>query len=341
METALYAKEDCGLCHGRGIVKTGKRLGEEAICLCVLINKRKADADRVVATALPKLASRMRLDGYQTGGDPKNEQALVAARNFVDSYEEASRDGWVLGFHGPPGCGKTFLTVAIAVECVYRYLASPVIFNVSTELRRERERFRETEQTDSPIDRAINADLLVLDDLGAEYHRQGSQATEVSWVYEQLYTVLEGRIMECRPTLFSSNLAPGELASRMGNEAGRRVLSRISRAQVSSALEIVPVEGANTQSAEAAARLFAPRTPKCFELRNRLSGRRKRYDWEGLAGAVNGFRDAHGDDAVLDQLVAHRVERDGEPVREEVSLEEVFSGAGVGTAEGDLAHAAA
>src|ERR1039458_9157807 len=96
METGLYAKKDCRSCHGRGIVKTGELLGEEAICLCVFVNKRKADADRLVAFSLPKLASRMRLDNFQTGDDPKNEQALMAARNFVDSYDEASKDGWVL-----------------------------------------------------------------------------------------------------------------------------------------------------------------------------------------------------------------------------------------------------
>ena len=58
--------------------------------------------------------------------------------------------------------------------------------------------------------------------------------------------------MNCRPTLFSSNFyAAGDLARRMDNEAGKRVLFRIEHAQVCPALEVVEVPGANTQSEDA------------------------------------------------------------------------------------------
>ena len=45
---------------------------------------------------------------------------------LVDNYEQAAREGWVLGLWGPPGSGKTFLTVATAIECIYRYWLSPL-----------------------------------------------------------------------------------------------------------------------------------------------------------------------------------------------------------------------
>jgi DNA replication protein DnaC len=288
-------------------------------------------AERVI-NQLPERARAMTLLNYKTGDDPKNEQALTIAHNFVDNYEQAENEGWLLGFWGPPGVGKTHITLGIALDCVRRYNIRPVIFNVSSELRRERQsynasapRWSSTSSPSlSPIDRAINAQLLVLDDIGAEYHRQGGDTSSVSWVYEQLYTILEERIMNCRPTLFSSNLSPSDLVRKMDNEAGKRVLSRIERAQVAPALEIVEVDGANRQSEEAANKLFAPRSPKKFELYNRQSKSRRRYDEEALKSVLSAFVERHGQEA-LEQLRVTRIERNGEAVRERVQTSDFIT----------------
>jgi DNA replication protein DnaC len=335
METALYAKKDCRLCHGKGRVRTGEHIGEEVICPCVILGKRQADAERAIAQRLPERAKQMTLEGYDPGGDPKNEQALAIARNFVDNYEQAEREGWVLGFWGLPNSGKTHLTLGIAQECVRRYNAKAVIFNISAELRRERERFRapaprfqgagDVPAPPSPIDRAVAAGLLVLDDIGAEYHRQGAETDQVSWVYEQLYTILEERIMACRPTLYSSNLSPSDLARRMGNESGKRVLSRIERSQVTPALEVVEVPGANRQSEAAAAKLFAPRLAQEFELFNRQSKQRKRYNEAALLAVIARFRERHGEEEVAAQLKVTRILRDDTPVREPVDIVTIFA----------------
>lgn len=335
METALYAKPDCPRCHGKGRVRTGTHLGQEAICPCAILGKRLLDAERVIEQQLPERAKQMTLDSYDAGGDPKNEQALAIARNFVDNYEQAEDEGWLMGFWGLPGVGKTHLTLGIVQDCVRRYNVKPVIFNVSSELRRERQSFGGPSgrfqggtwipAPVSPIDRAIEAQLLVLDDIGAEYHRQGADSSSVSWVYEQLYTILEERIMGCRPTLFSSNLSPSDLARRMDNEAGKRVLSRIERSQVAPALEVVEVEGANRQSEAAASKLFAARVSKDFELYNRQVGRRRRVGEDELLTVLSAFVQLHGQEAASTQLRVTRVQRDGEPVRESVDVNELLA----------------
>ena len=245
MDTRRYARPNCRVCGGKGRVQTGTRISDMAICPCVLATKRQVDAERVIELRFPGQLRKLTLDSYDTGGDSTNEHALLVARNFVEHYEKAIEEGWLVTFFGPPGCGKTHLAVGTAQECTRRFLAKPLIWNIAAELRRERERYGQESPSKSPVSRAIEAELLVLDDLGAEYHRTGAVAgAEVTWAYEQLYTILDARILECRPTLITTNLSPAELRQRMDNPAAMRVLSRIERAEAVAPLEVVPVPGA-------------------------------------------------------------------------------------------------
>jgi DNA replication protein DnaC len=57
--------------------------------------------------------------------------------------------------------------------------------------------------------------VLILDDLGAE------KASE--WVAETLYILIDDRYGNMKPTVFTSNYSPSELAERLGD----RIVSRI------------------------------------------------------------------------------------------------------------------
>jgi DNA replication protein DnaC len=65
------------------------------------------------------------------------------------------------------------------------------------------------------LDRLASADLLHIDDLGAE-HR-------TDWVLEQLYTIINARYEDERSTLVTSNLGRDELAAQLGE----RIVSRL------------------------------------------------------------------------------------------------------------------
>jgi len=65
------------------------------------------------------------------------------------------------------------------------------------------------------LDRLAAADLLHIDDLGAE-HR-------TDWVLEQLYTIINSRYEDERSTLVTSNLGRDELAQQLGE----RIVSRL------------------------------------------------------------------------------------------------------------------
>jgi DNA replication protein DnaC len=65
------------------------------------------------------------------------------------------------------------------------------------------------------LDRLAAADLLHIDDLGAE-HR-------TDWVLEQLYTIINSRYEDERSTVVTSNLGRDELAQQLGE----RIVSRL------------------------------------------------------------------------------------------------------------------
>lgn len=240
METAKYALADCRLCRGRGRVRTGEGITEWAVCPCAVARLRQSAAEKVLQTTLPPRALAMTLDSFQTGGFAQNERAEGAARSFVDHYDEARADGWVLGFYGEPRSGKTHLAVAIAQAATKRFLCKPYLLNLPRALRAERERFGDGGGA-SQLQEAAEADLLVLDDLGAEYEKASGGG--VSWISEQLYLLIDDRVMNNRPFVYTTNLSRSDMERKYSGEAWQRVYARIREAEVhpGGALEVVRV----------------------------------------------------------------------------------------------------
>lgn len=260
MDTRRYANPNCPLCQGHpGRVKTGPGINDWAVCPCAILGQRIEAAKLRLKKALPERALQMTFAKFQTGGDPHNERALMVAQNFVDNWPKATKEGWALGFYGMPGAGKTHLAVAIAQAVTKRFNVTPQLMNLPKALRMERERFNNP-SLPSPLLEAQKADLLILDDLGAEYERQGDDPSRVSWLTEQLYTLLDERFMQNRPLIYTTNLSPSDMERRYDNEAWHRVWSRLERAQVTEKpLQVVPVPGVRATRSDAEALLHAAR----------------------------------------------------------------------------------
>jgi len=215
-------------------------------------------AEKVIRVAFSSRAQKMTFASFQTGDNVQNERALTVGKNFVDNWPRAVSQGWVLGFYGSPRAGKTHLAVAISQACVRRFLIRPMLLNLPKALRMERERYNNPTLL-SPLQQAQEADLLILDDLGAEYERQGDDPSRVSWLTEQLYILLEERFQQNRPIIYTTNLTPSDMEKRYNNEAWRRVYARLEAAQVTPPMEIFRVPGVEIADPEAKRLLFATR----------------------------------------------------------------------------------
>lgn len=254
------AMPNCPVCGGDGSRAIPREDGsiDYRLCLCVVRNQRLTAARVMIEKRLPPLMRRMTFDTYEDGGRPENQMALNVARNFCDQWEKARTEGWILGLWGDPGCGKTHLATAMSIDLTRRYLAKILVESVPRLLAEQRRTFSAgtADSGATPIERAIAADFLVLDDLGAEYlrSREGGRS-EVDWVTEQLYLLLDERLRNDRPTVYTTNLSPADLA----NVLTGRVASRIERAEVMPALEVTRVADRARRDGAAQELLIAPR----------------------------------------------------------------------------------
>ncbi len=120
-----------------------------------------------------------------------------------------------LYFHGRTGLGKTHLSLAIANEVIKKGY-NVVYGSVITFLNKlEREKFGRADTFETE-DILIGADLLILDDLGAEF------STPVA--ISSLYDIINSRIARGVPTIISSNLSFDELKSRYPESVVSRII---------------------------------------------------------------------------------------------------------------------
>lgn len=133
----------------------------------------------------------------------------------VKYAENFDTDSVSLYFCGRTGLGKTHLSLAIANEAIKKGY-NVVYGSVITFLNKlEREKFGRADSFETE-DILIGADLLILDDLGAEF----SSAVAMS----SLYNVINSRIARGVPTIISSNLSFDDLETRYPESIVSRII---------------------------------------------------------------------------------------------------------------------
>lgn len=148
------------------------------------------------------------------------EKTLDLARE----YYKGSKNNALLS--GKYGTGKSHLAMAVLNQ-VNEFKDIRALFIATDELmRRIKSSFGNPEsmyQEDRVVNMLIKADLLVLDDLGAEVGSVSNQSSANDWTVRVLNGILSGRTN--KPTIFTTNLS----VSGLKNTYDGRITSRIMR----------------------------------------------------------------------------------------------------------------
>lgn len=202
----LETKYTCEKCHDTGLCG-------EYICECYNKLVKSLAFEELSRSSPMKLSTfeSFRTDYYpekldpSTGVVPKEHMTNIYefCRLYAKKFTTQSRS---LLMYGKTGLGKTHLSLAIAGEAVKKgyavvYDSTPNIMN-----RLEREHFGRNTSDEDTLEMLSTCDLLILDDLGAEF--------QTSFTVSCLYNIVNNRLLSGLPTIISTNLSPKELEEK-------------------------------------------------------------------------------------------------------------------------------
>jgi DNA replication protein DnaC len=169
---------------------------------------------------IPRRYMHCELANFEQTVDSLRE-AHRRARAFVEAFPAVDKGLLLRGRHG---VGKTHLAVAMLKEIVRSKGARGYFYETRELLKLVRDTYA-TSGDESEMDvlrPVLEADILVLDDLGAEKTSE--------WVQETLGLVVNTRYSERRPTIFTTNLEDSADATNvisMYVQLGARIRSRL------------------------------------------------------------------------------------------------------------------
>lgn len=184
----------CDVCHGTRW-KSEARDGVERLVRCDCWRAEMAER-YLLEARIPQRYSRCELSTFEHDTDSQRD-AFRRASAFVQQFPAVDRG---LLLYGPNGVGKTHLAVGILKAVMRTRGARGFFFETRELLKLVRDTYnRSVAETEMDVlAPVLKADVLVLDDLGAE--------RTSDWVQETLGLVVNTRYNERRPTIFTSNL---------------------------------------------------------------------------------------------------------------------------------------
>jgi DNA replication protein DnaC len=186
--------ETCPHCGGTGwrpVERDGVHRVERCACW-----QDTVTSELLAAARVPPRYARCDLDNFLVYPNERLLAAVAQARRFADAFPAVAKG---LCLIGPPGVGKTHIAVSVLRRVVVEKRARGLFYDVRDLLRVIRSTYNPVVRTaEMDILRPVmDADLLVLDDLGAEKPSE--------WVAETMSLIVNTRYNERRPTIFTTN----------------------------------------------------------------------------------------------------------------------------------------
>ena len=229
-QTEASLAYDCS-CSGKGgygrRILQGGFVAFEHYCYCptgrgvLLYHKREMDA----ATAKNQEATIA--TAWNQSGIPKRFQGftLESSPNSISPASD-SPESWF--FWGEVGTGKTGLAVGYARNLLEAGMVAQILFVSVPDLLSElRDTYNDENASEHAIiKRYVEAELLILDDLGAE------QGKGLEWIQDRLYQIIGKRHGEMRPTIFTSNYSLADLGTRLGARIAWRIRESVGQGNI-------------------------------------------------------------------------------------------------------------
>ncbi len=198
------ARPDCPDCGGTGWIRVedgGAGSARRCPCGRDLVGPR-----RLAAAGIPPKYEACSFDNFAVdlSGDPKNTlmRALNICRQYAQGFRLDDAEGPAprgLLLIGPPGVGKTHLAVATLRDLILNLGVQGRFIDFTSFISRIQSTFDPSseESKHDVIDPVLDAELLVLDELGAQ--------KPTPFVQDILYLVLNTRYSRRRATIFTTN----------------------------------------------------------------------------------------------------------------------------------------
>ncbi len=201
----LEEKPLCSHCGGSGYIGS-------TMCRCLAeLCRREQKKEIARLTNGAERFESFRLDYYpdrhdpQLGVNPRTvmERNLKLCKEYVENFCPQIGS---LYFLGGTGLGKTFLAACIANALTDKGFS--VCYEPAARLfgMLEKNRFNPDEESAAAVERYMDCDLLIVDDLGTEMPG--------SFVTAALYTLLNDRLLSDKPMLITSNQTEADLMKR-------------------------------------------------------------------------------------------------------------------------------
>lgn len=207
----------CGICKDSGVVD-GRR------CSCFMEVVKRLAAEEMNRNTPMQLCnfSDFDLNFYDSikpvqpfGVSAREimEQNLGICKAYADNFHLPTDDMGLL-MRGGTGLGKTHLSLSIASVVIAK--GYNVIYGSAPDFLRKAEQEHFGRAEGNTMERLLEADLLVFDDLGAEFENKFSLSA--------VYNIINNRFNAGLPIIVSTNLTYNELLGRYGE----RITSRLN-----------------------------------------------------------------------------------------------------------------
>ena len=200
--------------------------GRTLVCNCLkqaLVSCACEELNRTAPLSLSTFES-FSLDYYdkevdsKTGISPCNHMSKILryCQNYADNFTKNSES---ILMKGATGLGKTHLSLAIANEVIKKGYG--VIYVSAPSLMQKLEKQYFSRNDDVATDMLIECDLLIVDDLGTEFHSQLSVSL--------IYNIFNSRMLANKPVIINTNFDLRELEKNYTERFVSRVIGNAQK----------------------------------------------------------------------------------------------------------------